>query len=76
MKRAILNIISSTAPSDPLIAGAPVTIRVSARARRMRLRVDPRTGTVTLTVPKRVSRRRALAWAAGHRDWIAPWHAS
>jgi predicted metal-dependent hydrolase len=36
----------------------------------MRLRVDPRTRTVLLTVPKRVSRRRALAWAAGHREWI------
>jgi predicted metal-dependent hydrolase len=36
----------------------------------MRLRVDPRTGEVVLTVPRRVSRRKALAWAAGHRAWI------
>jgi len=36
----------------------------------MRLRVDPRTGAVLLTVPKRVSRRRALEWAAGQRAWI------
>ena len=45
-------------------------LRVSPRARRMRLKVDPRTRTVLLTVPRRTSARRALAWAAGHRDWI------
>jgi predicted metal-dependent hydrolase len=48
-----------------------VTLKVSARARRLRLRVDPRTRAVLLTVPKRVSQRRALAWAAGHEAWIA-----
>ncbi len=52
------------------IGGAAVTLRVSPRARRLRLRVDPRTRLVTLTVPKRMSQRRALAWAAGHRAWI------
>jgi predicted metal-dependent hydrolase len=36
----------------------------------MRLRVDRRTGAVMLTVPRRVSERKALAWAAGHADWI------
>jgi predicted metal-dependent hydrolase len=36
----------------------------------MRLRVDRRTGEVVLTIPKRASRRRALAWADGQRDWI------
>ena len=36
----------------------------------MRLRVDGRTGKVVLTVPKRVSRAKALAWAAEHRDWV------
>jgi hypothetical protein len=36
----------------------------------MRLRVDRRTGEVVLTIPRRASRRRALAWADGHRDWI------
>jgi len=58
--------------SDPQheLAGAPLTLRVSPRARRMRLHVDPRTRSVTLTVPKRTSARRALAWAAGHRDWV------
>ena len=36
----------------------------------MRLSVDPRTRSVLLTVPRRVSRRRALAWASEHRAWI------
>jgi predicted metal-dependent hydrolase len=43
---------------------------VSPRARRMRLRVDPRTGQILLTLPPRASRRRALIWAAEHRGWI------
>lgn len=61
----------STASSElRLPGGTPVTLKVSPRARVMRLRVDPRTGGVLLTVPRRVSQRRALAWAAGHRDWI------
>ena len=50
--------------------GIPVTVRVSPRARRILLRVDPRTRSVLLTVPRRMSERRALAWAAGHRDWV------
>jgi predicted metal-dependent hydrolase len=71
MKQAIWNIISSTAPSeDAEIGGERVTIRVDKRARRLRLRVDPRTRAVTLTVPRRVSRRRALAWAGGQQAWI------
>lgn len=36
----------------------------------MRLRIDPRTRSAILTVPRRVSRHRALAWAAEHRDWL------
>lgn len=36
----------------------------------MRLRVDPRTRAVLLTVPRRTSERRALAWAAEHREWL------
>jgi hypothetical protein len=36
----------------------------------MRLRVDPRTRAVLLTVPRRVSQRTALDWAAGQRAWV------
>lgn len=44
-------------------------LAVSPTARTMRLRVDRRTGEVVLTIPRRASRRKALAWADGHRDW-------
>ncbi|HVQ07251.1 MAG TPA: SprT family zinc-dependent metalloprotease [Allosphingosinicella sp.] len=70
MTLAIWTIISSTASSDHLIGETPVRLKVSPRARRMRLSVDPRTRSVLLTVPRRVSQRRALAWASGHRAWI------
>ena len=70
MKRASSNTILSTVSSDFTLAGAPINLRVSPRARRLRLHVDPRTRAVTLTVPKRTSRRSALAGAAGHRAWV------
>ena len=70
MKRAISNIISSIVSSELSLGGVPVTIRVSPRARWLRLKVDPRTRIVLLTVPRRVSRRRALAWAAEHQLWV------
>ena len=53
-----------------MLGTVPLTMRVSARARRMRLRVDPRTRIVLLTVPRRTSQRHALAWAAEHREWV------
>lgn len=56
--------------SEPIIAGLPVTVKVSARARRLRLRVDARRRAVLLTVPQRVSQKRALAWAAEHSEWL------
>lgn len=49
---------------------AALRIKPSVRARALRLRVDTRTGEVLLTVPRRVSQRKALEWAAGHRDWV------
>lgn len=49
---------------------AGLEVKVSARAKVMRLRVDARTGRVLLTVPRRVSRRKALQWAAGHSEWV------
>lgn len=57
--------------SELLFAGGvSLTLKVSPRARVMRLRVDPRTGAVLLTIPKRASRRKALDWAAGQRAWV------
>lgn len=43
----------------------------NARARRIRLAVDPRDGRVRLTLPPRASLKTGLAWAEQHRDWIA-----
>lgn len=63
------SITSSTATSELSLAGAPLRLRSDQRARRLRLRVDARDGGLTLTVPPGVSRRRALAWAAGHEEW-------
>lgn len=70
MKLGISNTISSTVRSEHELGGARLTLKVSPRARRMRLHVDPRTRSVILTMPKRMSQRRALAWAAGHRLWV------
>ncbi|AJP73587.1 M48 family metallopeptidase [Sphingomonas hengshuiensis] len=42
-----------------------------ARARRMRLAIDPRDGRVRLTLPPRASLKKALAWAEEQREWIA-----
>ena len=53
-----------------LPCGTPLTLKVSPRAKVMRLRVDQRTGAVLLTVPRRCSQRRALDWAALQRPWI------
>jgi predicted metal-dependent hydrolase len=43
----------------------------NARARSMRLAVDPRSGRVRLTLPPRASLKSGLAWAAEQREWIA-----
>jgi hypothetical protein len=43
----------------------------NARARTMRLSVDPRDGRVRLTLPPRAPLRKALAWVEEKREWIA-----
>ena len=50
---------------------AEVEVVRNARARRMRLAVDPRTGQVRLTLPPRASLRKGLAWAGEQAEWIA-----
>jgi hypothetical protein len=42
----------------------------NARARTMRLAIDPRSGKVRLTLPPRASLKKALAWAEEQRGWI------
>lgn len=48
----------------------PLMIRRIASARRMRLAVDPRTGNVRLTLPRRASERAGRVWAEKHRSWV------
>ena len=67
------NITLSTATCEPLaLAGLPwpVELRTHPRARRMRLALDESRGLLRLTVPRRVSRRAALDWAAQQSEWV------
>jgi predicted metal-dependent hydrolase len=48
----------------------PIEIRPIRNARRMRLRLDEARGVLKLTCPARTSRRTAIRWALGQRDWI------
>jgi predicted metal-dependent hydrolase len=43
----------------------------NARARRLRLSVDPASGRVRLTLPPRASLRKAMRWVEEHGEWIA-----
>ena len=54
-------------PGDPPI---PLILRRSARAKRISLRISQLDGRVTLTLPKRLAQREALAFAASKEDWI------
>jgi len=71
--RASLNITLSTAISEPLALPGlpwPIELRIHPRARRLRLALDEPRGLLRLTVPRRVSRRAALAWAAEQAGWV------
>lgn len=48
----------------------PLVVRRLTQARRMRLVVDPRSGEVRLTLPKRAALGHALAWAEEQRGWV------
>lgn len=62
--------MSSTASSDAVEAHAFEVVR-SARARRVRLTLDPASGRARLVLPRRAALGRALAWAEGKVDWLA-----
>mgnify|MGYP003671772901 FL=1 len=58
---------------DPVLPGnppIPLILRRSARARRISLRISQLDGRVTLTMPKRLAEREALAFAETKQDWI------
>ncbi|WP_439121771.1 M48 family metallopeptidase [Marivita sp.] len=56
-----------TFPGNPEI---PLKLRKNARARRMTLRISRVDGAVTLTIPRGVSERDALAFAAEKQGWV------
>ena len=64
-----------TAPVSRRVAaldiGAPVTIRVSPRARRLMLRVDAARRAVELVLPSGVAPDLGLGFLAAKRGWIA-----
>ena len=47
-----------------------LTVVRHAQARRLKLAVDPRDGTVRLTLPPRAAISPALAWVETRRDWV------
>ena len=65
----ILSIVRSEPLALPGLAW-PVELRVHPTARALRLRLDEALGLLTLTCPRRVSRRAALDWAQRQADWV------
>src|SRR5258707_4723027 len=51
--------------------GAPVSIRVNPRARRLLLRIDAASRQVELVLPKGVPPEHGLKFLAAQRGWIA-----
>lgn len=51
--------------------GAPLSIRVNLRARRMSLRVDAATRTVELVLPRGAGAEQGARFVDAHRGWIA-----
>src|SRR5687768_2293977 len=63
----------STGRSEPLSLPGfawPVELRPHPRARAMRLRLDETRERLTLTFPRRMSRRAALEWAQRQGEWV------
>jgi len=50
---------------------ARVEWRRSARARRVSLRIDPRGGSVVVTLPPRAGRNAGMALLMSHADWVS-----
>jgi predicted metal-dependent hydrolase len=49
----------------------PFKVVRNARARRLKLTLDPVSGRAKLVLPKRAALKPALAWAHGKADWLA-----
>ena len=74
MMRGSWKIISSTARSRSLAfeesLSVPLVVQPVRSARVLRLRFDAGRGILKLTCPARMSRVKALAWAAEQQEWI------
>ena len=57
--------------ANALDLGAPVSIRVNPRARRLLLRIDASSRRVELVLPHGVPAEQGLSFLAAHRGWIA-----
>ena len=71
--RVTWNGILSTARCEPLTLPGldwPVELRIHPTARVLRLRLDEAREVLTLTCPRRVSRRAALDWAQRQSSWV------
>ena len=72
--RGSWKIISSTARSKALLfeesLPVPLVVQPMKSARVMRLRFDAGRQVLKLTCPARISRHKALAWAADQKDWV------
>src|SRR6202051_1046902 len=51
--------------------GAPVSIRINPRARRLLLRIDATSRQVELVLPKGVALEHGIEFLAAQRGWIA-----
>lgn len=68
-----LSLFSRTPAALPVpgLPGVEVSLRRSARARRLSLRVGRIDGVVTLTIPARLPLREAQAFLAAQAGWVA-----
>lgn len=63
----------SNVRSELLIDGdfpAPIIFQPMRNAKRMRLRLDERHGTLKLTYPRGTPKRTALNWALAQKEWV------
>lgn len=68
----MLRLVTDSAETVLLAHGpTPVAWRRSARARRVSLRIDPRSGQVVITLPPRTGRPAGLALLTNHADWVS-----
>jgi len=63
----VAHVSDTVLPGNPPI---PLILRRSAQAKRLSLRISQLDGRVTLTMPKRLAEREALAFARSKEEWI------